>query len=61
MKSYKIKSLVYFTCFLTAAVFYYHFEKENNLQQQLITANVADTDFEDAEKPELKTENENSQ
>ncbi|KPM32339.1 Hypothetical protein I595_1991 [Croceitalea dokdonensis DOKDO 023] len=50
MKSYKIKSLVYFACFLAAAVFYYNFEKEVNLQQEILTANVAETEFEDAEK-----------
>ncbi len=42
MKTYKIKSLIYFSCFLMASTFYYIVEQKAAFDQQLQTAQVVD-------------------
>ena len=32
MKTYKIKSLAYLSCFVAAAIYYYHFEQSQSQQ-----------------------------
>ena len=51
MKTYKIKSLIYLSCFILAAVFYNKYE-ESVFQEQILNSEVAETKFEDA--PEVK-------
>lgn len=53
MKSYKIKSLIYLGCFTLAAVFYNNYEQKV-FQEQILSSEVAETEFEDA--PEVKKE-----
>ncbi|MDT0540648.1 MULTISPECIES: hypothetical protein [Croceitalea] len=46
MKSYKVKSLIYLSCFILAAVLYNRYE-ENTFQNQFISSETVDTTFED--------------
>ena len=50
MKTYKIKSLVYFSCFLLASILYYGIEKKLEFDQQLQAAQVAELAAEELEK-----------
>ncbi|WP_350287863.1 hypothetical protein [uncultured Croceitalea sp.] len=54
MKAYKVKSLIYLSCFVAAAVYYYNTEQQDNFKDQLASATVAETEFQDAS--ELETE-----
>ena len=56
MKAYKIRSLVYLTCFIIAAVVYYHMEEEL-LPQSIFTSQTADIQAEDSPE-ELISDNE---
>ena len=47
MKSYRIKSLIFFSCFLAAAIFFYNFEQGKQLQDQTLQASIADAQIED--------------
>ena len=47
MKAYKIKSLLYLSCFIIAAVVYYHIEQNENFQNGLLTSQTADLQSED--------------
>ncbi|MDT0606878.1 hypothetical protein [Croceitalea rosinachiae] len=53
MKSYKIKSLIYLSCFILAAVFYNNYEQKA-FQEQILSSEVSETKFEDS--PEIKKE-----
>ncbi len=55
MKSYKIRSLIYLGCFITAAVFYYNFEQQISFQSQILNSETVETEFEDA--PQVEQEN----
>ena len=46
MKSYKVKSLIYLSCFILAAVLYNRYE-ENTFQNQFISSETVDTTFKD--------------
>lgn len=46
--TYKIKSLIYLSCFVVAAVIYNSVEREDNFQNQLHSKTVVETEFEDA-------------
>ncbi|MCL6267832.1 hypothetical protein [Flagellimonas myxillae] len=45
--TYKIKSLIYFICFLTASSIYYVVEQHEEFQQQLRAKELVKTEFED--------------
>ncbi len=47
--TYKIKSLIYFSCFLAASVVYYVVEKHDEFQNQLDTGTYVEADFEDTQ------------
>lgn len=50
MKTYKIKSLVYFSGFLLAAILYYGIEQQQELNEQLQTNQMVDMTIEDEEE-----------
>ncbi len=45
--TYKIKSLIYLSCFVVAAIIYNSVEREDNFQNQLHSKTVVETEFED--------------
>lgn len=47
MKAYKVRSLIYLSCFIIAAVVYYHMEQNENFQSALLTSKTADLHPED--------------
>ncbi len=47
--TYKIKSLIYFSCFLAASLVYYAVEKYDEFQNQLDTDTYVEADFEDTQ------------
>ncbi|RDY59249.1 hypothetical protein [Flagellimonas nanhaiensis] len=49
--TYKIKSLIYFSCFLIACVVYYGIEQENQLTDQINSATLVETEFDDVDEP----------
>ena len=53
MKAYKIRSLIYLTCFITAAVVYYHIEEKELLESSILTSQTADIQAEDSPEEEL--------
>lgn len=48
MKTYKIKSLIYLSCFIIAAIVYYHIEQGENFQHTILSSQTADIQPEDA-------------
>ena len=46
MKTYKIKSLVYLTCFVAAAIFYYNYE-QSQLSQPINSNDYVELEAED--------------
>ena len=52
MKTYKIKSLIYFCCFLVASLVYYQIEQDDQFQEQLISSEVVETDMQDLDEIE---------
>lgn len=48
MKAYKIRSLVFFSSFAIAAIVYYNFEQQEELNQHFIT-NMADLEATDSD------------
>ncbi|PQJ16689.1 hypothetical protein [Aureicoccus marinus] len=46
MKTYKIKSLVYLSCFVIAAVFYYDYEQNQN-SLQIVSENYVEMEAQD--------------
>lgn len=58
MKSYKIKSFIYFLLFAIAAFFYNNIEQEQKFQDQITSSEVVDIDteqLEDTDSDELET------
>ena len=45
--TYKIKSLIYLSCFVVAAIIYNSVEREDHFQNQLNSKTVVETEFED--------------
>ncbi|NAY92234.1 hypothetical protein GTQ34_09910 [Muricauda sp. JGD-17] len=52
--TYKIKSLLYFSCFLAASFIYYAIEKHDEFQNQLESKTYVEADFEDTDVPSKK-------
>jgi len=50
MKSYKIKSFVYFLLFAVAAFFYNNIEQEKDFQNQITSSEVVDLDIKELEE-----------
>ncbi|WP_420604129.1 hypothetical protein [Flagellimonas sp.] len=50
--TYKIKSLIYFSCFVIASIIYYGIEQEEKFQNQVNSSTVVETDFEDTDELE---------
>lgn len=46
--TYKIKSLIYLSCFVVAALIYNNVEREDEFQNQLHSKTVVETEFEDS-------------
>nr|WP_299388034.1 hypothetical protein [Allomuricauda sp.] len=46
--TYKIKSLIYFFCFLAASSIYYVVEQHEEFQKQLHAKELAETEFDDS-------------
>ncbi|SNY92211.1 hypothetical protein [Flagellimonas pacifica] len=47
--TYKIKSLIYLSCFVITATIYYGIEQEDEFKNQVNSPKVAETDFEDTD------------
>jgi len=47
MKAYKIRSLIYLSCFIIAAVVYYHIEQDENFENSFLSAQTADIESEE--------------
>ncbi|MEO0573270.1 MAG: hypothetical protein AAF039_16300 [Bacteroidota bacterium] len=56
MKAYKIRSLIYLSCFIIAAVVYYHIEQEENFQNSVLASQTADLQTEDQSSKEVEEE-----
>lgn len=54
MKSYKIKSFIYFLLFAVAAFFYNEIEQEQKFQEELVSSQVAEIDTEQVEAIDSK-------
>ena len=52
MKSYKIKSFIYFLLFAVAAFFYNNIEQEQNFQDKMTSTEVVDIDIDELEDPD---------
>ncbi len=58
MKTYKIKSFIYFLLFAVAAFFYNNIEQEQKFQNQITSSEVVDMDTEQLEDSDIdKVEN----
>ena len=55
MKTYKIKSLIYLSCFVLVAVAYHQIEQNENFQKLLVQGHTAELEAED-QLPEQKDE-----
>ncbi|PWL40460.1 hypothetical protein DKG77_06525 [Flagellimonas aquimarina] len=55
--TYKIKSLIYLSCFVVAAFIYNGIQQEDEFQAQLKSKEFVEADFEDANKQEKSKEN----
>ncbi|MFD2588398.1 hypothetical protein ACFSQJ_15790 [Croceitalea marina] len=58
MKTYKIKSFIYFLLFAVAAFFYNNIEQEQKFQDKITSSEVVDIDteqLEDSDADELET------
>lgn len=49
--TYKIKSLIYFSCFLVACFIYYGVEQEDGFQSQMDSKTFVEADFHDTGQP----------
>lgn len=56
MKAYKIRSLIYLCCFITAAVVYYHMEQKENFQNSILVSQTADLQPEDQSPEDVNEE-----
>ena len=54
MKAYKIKSLVYFSAFVAAAIVYYHIEQNEIFQNSTLNSQLAELEAED--QPEVESD-----
>ena len=54
MKAYKIRSFLFFCCFVAAATFYYNLEQEENLQEQMAPAEMVDLKTSDSNNADEK-------
>ena len=52
MKSYKIRSLIYFGCFVAAAVVYYNIEQNEFFQNSILSSQVVDVEPEENQEKE---------
>lgn len=51
-----MKSLIYLSCFVAAALVYHNMEQEDKFQSQLLSEELVDTEFEDDISSEELTE-----
>ena len=58
MKAYKIRSLIYLSCFVIAAFFYYNLEQREHFQNSILTSQTADLQPEDQPSKEIIEEHE---
>lgn len=56
MKAYKIRSLFYLSCFIIAAVIYYHMEQQENFQNSILASQTAEFQTEDQPSKEVDEE-----
>lgn len=45
----KTKSLIYFSCFVLASIFYYQVEQQDKFQEQFQSKTFVEADFQDAD------------
>ena len=53
MKTYKIKSFIYFLLFATAAFFYNNLEEQEEFKEKIATTEVVKTELDDLEDKDL--------
>ena len=46
--TYKIKSLIYFSCFVLASLIYYVVDQHDQFQEQMVNKSYAEANFHDA-------------
>lgn len=61
MKAYKIKSLIYLSCFIIAAVVYYNFEQHEIFQNSILASQTAEMEAEDAPQEDSDEKEKNAQ
>lgn len=49
MKAYKIRSLLFFSCFVIAAIAYYNFEQQEKFEDKFTPSEMVDLEASDAE------------
>ena len=54
MKTYKIKSFIYFLLFATAAFFYNHIEEQEEFKEKIATTEVVKTELDNLENKDLE-------
>jgi len=52
--SYKIKSLLYFSCFVIASMIYYVAEQHDNFQEQFNAKTFVEVEYQDAQNMEAQ-------
>lgn len=55
--TYKIKSLIYFLCFVLASVSYYLVDQHDQFQEKITSESYVETNFQDAEDLDQPIEN----
>ncbi|MCB0372176.1 MAG: hypothetical protein KDD31_04100 [Muricauda sp.] len=55
--TYKIKSLIYFLCFVLASVSYYLVDQHDQFQKQITSESYVETNFQDADDLDQPVEN----
>ncbi len=55
MKAYKIKSLIYLSVFVAAAIVYYHVEQNEIFENGVLNSQLADLEAEDQPEAEKET------
>ncbi len=59
--THKVKSLIFFSCFVISALVYYQVEKQDEFQEQISSETFVETQFQDVdelEKPQTNFEEE---
>ena len=59
--TYKLKSLIFFSCFVISSLVYYQVEQQDKFQEQISSETFVETQFHDAdelEKPQTNLEEE---